>query len=182
MLTWCGSSIMWPRSWLLSKVALITKNLIIWPKLPIHFCFTSIVLPSLSGCPVPQIGATVSLAMDFVILGFVGMDLQPTSAASLHVYGLCLSQSSSMSCPSSSTLGLVWVHWDQRVALPSRCDVPLHLQDENWMYTNVNGREPFMTVHAWRLREKKERSPSSFLSCWNECCTVLCFRAGVVDR
>ena len=37
---------------------------------------------------------------------------------------------------------------DQRVALPSRCDVPLHLQDENWMYTNVNGREPFMTVHA----------------------------------
>ena len=58
---------------------------------------------------------------------------------------------------------------DQRVALPSRCDVPLHLQDENWMYTNVNGREPFMTVHAWRLRDKKERSPSSFLSCWNEC-------------
>ena len=59
---------------------------------------------------------------------------------------------------------------DQRVALPSRCDVPLHLQDENWMYTNVNGREPFMTVHAWRLREReKERNPSSFLSCWNEC-------------
>ena len=57
---------------------------------------------------------------------------------------------------------------DQRVALPSRCDVPLHLQDENWMYTNVNGREPFMTVHAWRLRDKKERSPSSFLSGWNE--------------